>query len=330
MVHKTKLKFLLCFFFLIPVISYGQVRLPELISDGMVLQRNANVKIWGRASGGEKITIIFIDSAYRTTANKNGNWEVMLSDLKAGGPYLMKINGKNSITINNIVVGDVWVCSGQSNMGLMLGWLNNYQDEIKNSENPFIRQFLVPMGHDFNIREEDYKSGSWKIADPENVRRFTAVGYFFAKYIYEKYKVPVGLINASLGGSSAEAWISEEAIKSFPKYYEELQRFKDPAYLEKINKQDDKRVADWNKQLRQNDEGYKNLQQTWFDPGLNTSDWDTTHIPGYWTETKLGSINGVAWFRKEVKIPTYMAGEPAVVKLGRILTVILFLSTENL
>ncbi|MGD0591864.1 MAG: sialate O-acetylesterase [Bacteroidota bacterium] len=144
------------------------------------------------------------------------------------------------------------------------------------------------------------------------------MGYFFAKKLYEVYKVPIGLINVSLGGSSTEAWISEESIKSFPIYYEELQRFKDPGLLEKTIKQDDERVRNWNKLLRQNDKGYKDPQQTWFDPELNTSNWETTHVPGYWADTKLGPVNGVVWFRREITISSDMVGKPAILKLGRI------------
>ena len=107
--------FVLALFFLTSA-AFGQIRLPKLIGDGMVLQRDAHVRIWGLASEGEKIAIRFLDSTYYTTTNKNGEWEVMLSNLKAGGPYAMQINASNSITINDIAVGDVWVCSGQSNM----------------------------------------------------------------------------------------------------------------------------------------------------------------------------------------------------------------------
>lgn len=315
-----KLKNIILFLILfISSLTYSQVKLPKLIGDGMVLQRDANVRIWGWASDSEKITIHFIDSTYHTTTKKNGEWEVMLSNLKTGGPYVMQIDASNSITINDVVVGDVWVCSGQSNMGLALGWLSNvYQDEIDHLENSFIRQFFAFPGFNFKCMEKDFKSGRWQHADAKNARNLTAVGYFFAKKLYEVYKVPIGLINASLGGSSAEAWISEESIKSFPKYYEDLQRFKDPGLIERINKQDDERVGNWNKLLRQNDEGYKNPQQTWFDPKLNTSDWETMHVPGYWTDTKLGNINGVVWFRREISIPASMIGKPAILKLGRI------------
>jgi sialate O-acetylesterase len=299
--------------------TWGEVRLPKLIGDGMVLQRDAQVRMWGWGADGEKITIHFVDSVFRTTAGKNGEWEVMLPKLKAGGPYVMQIDAGNSITINDIVVGDVWVCSGQSNMQLALGWLGNvYQNEIDSCDNALIRQFLVPGGTSFNGREKDFKFGRWQRANPKDVRNFTAVGYFFAKKLYELNKVPIGLINASMGGSSTEAWISEESIKSFPKYYEDAQRFKDPGLLGRIKTQDDERVGNWNKQAGQNDEGYKDPQNPWINPGLNTSGWGTIRLPGYWADTELGPVNGVVWFRREITVPAAMVSKPATLKLGRI------------
>jgi sialate O-acetylesterase len=313
---------IILFIIIISTSSFCQVKLPKLISDGMVLQRNTKVKIWGWASVGERIVINFIDSMYYTTADKNGQWEVSLPELNAGGPYTMQIEATNTITINDILVGDVWVCSGQSNMGLSLGTLANvYPDEIKNSENKFIRQFFVPVNFNFNNREKDFKFGRWQNADPKSVRNFTAAGYFFAKKIYETYKIPIGLINASLGGSSAEAWISEDAIKSFPKYYEEVLRFKDPSLLGKINKQDDERVKNWYILIRQTDEGLKDPQNIWSDPKVNTSDWETIDVPGYWTETKLGYMNGVVWYRKEINVSSAITGKTAVLHLGRIFDV---------
>jgi len=312
-------KTILILLFLISGSALCQVKLPKLISDGMVLQRNTKVKVWGWASAGEEITISFIDNTYNTTANGKGEWEIILPEMEAGGSYLMKIDASNSITINDIVVGDVWVCSGQSNMGFSLGSVSDlYKDEIDNMNNPFIRQFFTFPKPNFNKPENDYSFGRWQHADSKSIRSLTAVGYFFAKYLYEKYKVPIGLINSSMGGSSAEAWISEESIKSFPIYYEQLQRFKDPEYMEKIIKQDNERVAKWNKFIKLNDEGLKNPSQTWFDPKLSTSDWETIHVPGYWTDTKLGLMNGVVWYRKEINITPDMVGKPGIIKLGRI------------
>jgi sialate O-acetylesterase len=320
---KTKLiRLIFIFSTLVSNTLFGRVQLPELISDGMVLQRDTDVKIWGWASDSEKITIHFNQSTYQTMANKNGEWELTLSGLKAGGPYNMQIDASNSITIHNIVIGDVWICSGQSNMGVPLGWLSNvYKDDIEKSENPFIRQFMAPWEISFIECKKNFKLSGWQSANPENTHNFTAVGYFFAQKIYEAYKVPIGLITAAMGGSSTEAWISEEAIKTFPKYYEDAQRYKNPGFLEQVNMLEDKRISKWNKLLRQNDEGYKNPELTWRDPKLNTSDWETMQVPGYWADTKLGYINGVVWFRKNFNILSDMVNKPATLKLGRIVDI---------
>ncbi len=204
--------------------SFSQIKLPKLISDGMVLQRNTNIKIWGWASAGEKVSIQFIDKEYNTTTDSKGDWSVSIQTQKAGGPYEMIINASNKITIHDIMIGDVWICSGQSNMEHSLGsfdWV--YKKEIENSTNKYIRQFLVPQKYNFNTPQTDLESGSWKSANPKNVKNFSAVAYFFGKEIYDKYKVPIGLINSSLGGSPVESWISEDALKSFPAYYNEAQ-----------------------------------------------------------------------------------------------------------
>jgi len=314
---NTKLKSLLLVLFLIPILCFAEVKLPKLVSDGMILQRDANVRIWGWAANSEKVTIRFMDATYTATANDNGAWEVMLPKMKAGGPFKMEINASNSITINDILVGDVWVCSGQSNMQFSLRGSTIYQDVIAQSENTNIRHFMVGQGFKLGSKETDNRSGKWVSANPSSVTSFTAVGYFFAKKLYEIYKVPIGLINASVGGSSAEAWISEDGIKEFPRYYEEAQKFQMPGYMDKINKQDNDRVKAWNQQLKQNDEGNKG-QLKWSNPSFNVSDWETMHVPGYWINTKTGNVNGFVWFRREFNIPSTMTGKPATLKLGRI------------
>ena len=177
----------------------AQIKLPKLISDGMVLQRDTKVKIWGWASPNETIEINFIKHNYKTTANASGNWEVQLKKLKAGGPFVMKLNGKNSIAINNILVGDVWLCSGQSNMSYQLKSSSKlYKKDIENSENKFIRQFLVPKKYNFKNTENDVSSGEWIAANSTTVGNFSAVAYFFANELYKEYQVPIGLINSSV------------------------------------------------------------------------------------------------------------------------------------
>jgi sialate O-acetylesterase len=304
---------------LLSALSFGQVRLPKLISDGMVLQRDTKLKIWGWAAKGENISISFINNTYKTTADADGNWSATLPELKAGGPYTMQIKASNEITINNIMIGDVWLCSGQSNMEHTVGsfgWV--YKKEIASSTNKYIREFNVPEKYNFNGPQKDFQAGSWKEANPENVLAYSAVAYFFGKAIYDKYKVPVGLINSSLGGSPVESWISAEALKSFPAYYNEARIFKDSILIKRIEASDSRRIGDWYNLSTEIDKEYKNREDILTSPTFDTSDWLTMKIPGYWADTKVGSINGVLWFRKTVNIPKSMVGEKSKILLGRI------------
>jgi len=310
---------LCCCVLIICQAAFCQVRLPLLVSDGMVLQRDATVKVWGWAAAGEKVTITFNGKTYSAAAGTDGKWMVSLSELKAGGPYDMEISAGNLITLKNILIGDVWVCSGQSNMELTMDRVKyRYADVIAHSNNPAIRQFIVPDRYDFKVPQEDFQSGSWESANPQTVLNFTAVGYFFAKELFEKYHVPIGLINASLGGSPAEAWMSEDALKAFPEYLATAEKYKDDAYSKQIEEKD-KAVSDaWYSLLRQKDKGLASGGKPWFAPSCDASQWPTMNIPGYWADEGLGPVNGVVWFRKEFVVPASMTGKPAKLWLGRI------------
>ncbi len=316
---KNKLRLIVILSFVVSFTTSGQVKLPKLINDGMVLQRETDIRIWGWASANEQVAISFIDSVYETKADDSGEWEVMVSNLKAGGPHKMSINSSNTIVINDILIGDVWICSGQSNMEISMERVSPiYETEIANSENPYIRYFEVPKKYDFNTPQRDIVNGQWLSAGPDNILKFSAVSYFFALELYKKYRIPVGLINASLGGSPAEAWISEDAIKAFPEYYNEAQRFKDSSLINKIKTEDKIRFDAWYSKLRESDAGYKNPHQPWYLPDLNTSGWPVMKVPGYWADEETGDINGVVWFRKDVQVPATMTGKPAKLILGRI------------
>ena len=231
----------------------------------------------------------------------------------------MSVNASDTVTIKDILIGDVWICSGQSNMELTMEKVSPiYESEIANSENTNIRCFTVPQKYNFNEAQKDLDSGNWQTANPKTVLDFSAAAYFFAKELYEKYHIPIGLINTSLGGSPAESWMSEESLKMFPAYYREAQRFKDSTLIKKIENEDKTRIQAWYNQLWQKDEGYKDPQKTWCDPTFSTTDWATMNIPGYWANTELGAVNGVVWFKKEIDVPASMLGQPAKLILGRI------------
>jgi len=299
--------------------AFGQTRLPALISDGMVLQREAEVKIWGWDKAQQKVTVNFIGNTYEAYTSDSGKWEAPVSKLKAGGPYTMTITGSDSIIIQDILVGDVWVCSGQSNMELNMKRASPlYGKEIETSENNYIRYFATPQSYNFIKPLEDYRGGSWKKANPQNVLNFGAIAYFFARELNLKFDIPIGIINTAIGGTPIEAWISEEAIKAFPEHFNEAQRFKDKALIEQIELENQAKTQDWYKELGQKDLGYADPLNKWTDPDMKTEDWDRMKIPGYWAHTEQGKVNGVLWFRKYFDVPSSMAGKPAKLFMGRI------------
>jgi sialate O-acetylesterase len=294
---------------------YAQIKLPRLISNGMVLQRDIPLKIWGWASPNEKVEIDFNQKKFKATTAKDGTWRVVLPSQKAGGPYEMTLLASNTIVLKNILIGDVWLCSGQSNMELPMERVKDkYKDAIAKAENTNIRQFLVPDQYEFAKEKTDLSSGEWLSANPENVLKFSAVAYFFADEIYQKYKIPIGLINSALGGSPAESWISAGAIKKFPEYDQEYQKFKDGTLGVKIEENDKKISSAWYAAVNKEDEG---LKHNWSDPELEDTDWKNMNIPGYWADQELGNVNGAVWFRKEFTVSDLKESNAKLI-LGRI------------
>jgi len=307
---------LLCFH---SIDSITQIRLPRLISDGLVLQRNEKVKIWGWASPKEKINLLFKEKSYTAETDQQGNWFIMLPAQKEGGPYQMVFNATNKIIIHDILFGDVWICSGQSNMELPMERLKEkYGAIINKAKNPNIRQFLVPDKYDFKKEQTDLDSGNWVAADPKTVMEFSGVGYFFAKNIYERHPVPIGLINAALGGSPADAWMSDSALTAFPKSYDEVQKFKNDDYVRQIETSDKKRMEDWYNLVNTTDKGLLEIDAKWSHANANDSDWEHMPIPGFWSDQSIGNVNGVVWFRKEIEVPKAMIDKPGKLFMGRI------------
>ena len=281
----------------------------------MVLQRDSKIKIWGWASPGEKLQIKFNGKKLKTTTNSNGTWWMLLPPMKAGGPYTMNIDGKNHIVINNILVGDVWICSGQSNMVHQMELHSvTYGKDIAEANYPEIRHFWIPTLTDLRGPQSDLPSGYWKSANPQDVLQFSAVAYFFAKTIYEKYHVPIGLINASVGGTPVEAWTSEDGLKEFRTIISTVEKNKDSAYVNDVNR---KATANNANRPRQGDKGLAEPVK-WYDPSYNPKRWHSINIPGYWEDQGIKDLDGTVWYRKEIDIPASMTGVPGRVFLGRI------------
>lgn len=314
-----KIYLILAVCFLTTTASFCQVRLPKLISNGMVLQRDTKIKIWGWSAPNEKIAFDFIGKKYKAKANDKGEWELLLQNLKAGGPYAMKIIASNSIEINDILIGDVWICSGQSNMAMTVNEVRNlYENEIANSENRFIRTFEVPRELDFITARTDLKNGSWKEANPINVLKFSATAYFFAKELYSTLKIPIGLVNTSWGGTFAEAWMSEETLKPFPNSYNEIQILKKPDYVTNLINTEKELEKNWNTDLIKNDDGGE-TKNNWASNSTKTGDWDEVKVPGFWNTSSLGNINGVVWYKKEIEVSKNSTTNESLLQLGTIM-----------
>ena len=294
------------------------VRLPRLVSNGMVLQRDQPVRIWGWASPGEAVSVAFLGKTYQAITGTDGQWRVTLPAMKAGGPYEMSLKASNELKVKDILVGDVWLCSGQSNMETPMSRLRDkYPDVIAQAANPRIRQYEVPLTYSFQGPRADLTGGKWIAADPQTVLQFSGVAYFFAKEINAKYQVPVGIIKDAVGGSPAQAWLSAEALKQFPTYEQQAAKYKDSTLVAAIRQREGAAVADWYRSLYQADLGEARGQQKWSAPSYDASSWAVMNVPGYWAEqTPLGPVNGVLWFRKEVDVPATMTGQPARLELG--------------
>ena len=236
--NKTTLRSwtLACLIGLSGITAYADVKLPRLVGNHMVLQRDAEIHLWGWADPEEDITVRFIDQKATTTADDSGYWEVSLDPVGVGGPFSMTVAGNNTIALEDILMGDVWVCSGQSNMGWPVKNVNDSEKEIAQADFPEIRLFTVPR--EMATQPQDRLSeGSWQSCSPETIPDFSAVAYFFGRELTRHLNVPIGLIHSSWGGTRIESWISPEATGEYrqePGFADELLATKLPGQSGKV------------------------------------------------------------------------------------------------
>ena len=284
----------------------------SLFTDDMVLQRDISAPIWGWSSAGDTIAIS-VDGKFsgkEAIAGKDGKWMTKLDPFRAGGPHTVTIAGmKQKITLKNVLFGDVWLCSGQSNMNWPVRLSNNAEEEVKNANDPEIRSFtvnffpsLVPM--------KLPPAARWEVCTPEFARNFTGIGYFFAREIHQTQKVPIGIIHSSVGASAAESWTSGEALrKRMPDDY--VERLKELDQLVSVGGENFdyfQTIENW---LAKVDPKSAKLKYT-SDPNLKTDDWFDIAVPKPWQETgikELKDFDGLVWFRHTIEIPDKWQGK---------------------
>ncbi|MEO6732087.1 MAG: sialate O-acetylesterase [Ferruginibacter sp.] len=294
----------------------ANVKLPKIFGDNMVLQRDHTIPVWGWAASKEKITIRFNKQTKSVTADKAGKWRIDLDAEPAGGPYQLVVTGKNNITISNILVGDVWICSGQSNMEWPLLNTDDAVNEIKNANYPQIRHFEVTKAV-ASQPMEDVAGGDWKICSPETAGRFTAVGYYFAKELQGELKIPVGLINTSWGGTHVETWTSRNAFERDEEFKSMISAM--PSLnLDSMAKQRTAAATKRIEKLQPVINPSAAIIASWKDPSFNDDKWPKIKAPGVWEEQALPDFDGIVWLRKTVTITAADAGKPAVLELAMI------------
>lgn len=295
----------------------ARLRLPEMLRDSMVLQRNTPLRIWGWADAGETIKVRFKNKSYTGITDKQGNWSVQLQASPAGGPFTLDIqDSKDHLKIRNVLIGDVWFCAGQSNMVHYLAiHQERYKKEIAEANYPEIRQFLVLTAPQLTGPQEDVGETHWKSARGKDVLRFSVIAYFFAKELYDRYHVPIGIINASVGGTPIEAWISSNGLTQFPELSATVDRNFDTAFVNGVNR----KAAAFSKAFHENQPPDKGLSAPvpWYAPDYRPDNWRDLLVPGYWEDQGI-KLNGVVWYRREIDVPEAMTGKPAKIALGRI------------
>jgi len=283
------------------------------------MQEGAFFPIRGKAAPGAAIAVLFRSKTYYTRADSDGAWRLLLDKQTAGGPFTLKISADTEgekINLENIYVGDVWICSGQSNMEMPMQRLkDNFPEEWENPVNSLIRQFKVPQEWEFSGPREDLHGGAWAVASPETLSDFSGTAWFFARTLYEEHPGPIGLINAAWGGTPAEAWMSRGALAAFPEKIALGKQYADAAFRNAVTVKNAAVIKAWDDELTAADSG---LTQAWQQPGTNTSSWEELTLPGDFAEAGLKGFCGVLWLCREFEASEQCARGASRLWLGTI------------
>lgn len=300
----------------------SSLRLASPVSDNMVLQRNTEVNLWGWADYGQKIRVTtgWNNKTYKSRADADGKWKLSVATGEAGGPYEIKIKADSLITLKNILLGEVWLCSGQSNMEFNLAAAESAKKEVPAASYPEIRLFTVEKSIAMAPRDECF--GKWEVCSPETAGSFSAVGYFFGKELYNELNIPIGLINSSWGGTPSEAWTSRERLMEFDElrnYFCELDKNKEQLMsMDKAIYLRDS-IQNYIRTQIEGDETIHGIQEGWHIAEYNDSSWPELYNPAEWSATEeIGTLEGICWLRFHLDIPTDWKNNKLILELGPI------------
>ncbi|GAA4438108.1 sialate O-acetylesterase [Ravibacter arvi] len=284
----------------------------------MVLQRNKPIPVWGWADPGEKVSVSLVktganEKSLTVKADKDGKWRIDLPAKEAGGPYDLVVKGKrNSLTVGDVFIGEVWICSGQSNMAWTVNAVTNAEQEKQSADFPMIRHITIPRVISLK-EEEDIKETPWVVAGPATVGDFSAVGFFFARELFKDLEVPIGLVNTSWGGTQIESWISREGVDSFDEFAGITAKL--PASVEELNERRKKLLLD-KISAEQGALPDASEARRFSEAAFDDSGWKSLTLPVVFDLQLLPYFDGTIWVRKTIDVPAFESNGPALLSLG--------------
>lgn len=298
-------------------IARAEVNLPSIFSDYMVVQRGSEVPVWGKASPGENVTVEIAGQRRSTTADEQGRWRVKFDPIESSKPLEMTVVGDNTITLREIVVGEVWLCAGQSNMQWPVRASLDAGRELADADCGKIRLFqIAPRA---SADPLDDVTGRWVVCSAETVADFSAVGYFFGRDLQRSLKTPVGLVQAAWGSTVAEAWTDPRSLAADPILKPIVDRYNQqlPHYA-KLYAEYREQLEAYRELVYHRDPGDSRSSQGWANREFDDSRWSTIGLPANWEEATGNIEDGAFWFRKTVELPESWAGRPLVLNLGAV------------
>ncbi len=311
--------------------SMGDLRLPRLLGDYAVLQRGKDIHIWGWDLPGRTVSISLVEEevdgktqAWHVRTDETGSFSAFLPAREVGGPYTLRVEDEAGewLERKHLLIGDVWYCSGQSNMELPMSWVAPYyEEEIKNCENPYIRSFKIAEHADFHRPLSEPLSGKWKPANPKNVLDFSACTYFFAKKRWDRTGVPVGILNVSLGGAKIEAFMSREMLKGYDDCLAEAERYAQDDWRKEQEEKNEQSTAEWYGRLQEEDAGIKGawMQEEAWNKNEESGRKDYSSridVPFFFRNTGYRGLCGSVWLARHFTVTKEMAAQDSVLCLG--------------
>ena len=302
--------------------AHATITLPTLFTDNMVFQQKTDGAIWGSTTQTRPVMVItsWNNKKYNALPDIYGRWKVKFPTPAYGGPYTITITDGDELTLKNIMIGEVWICSGQSNMEMPLaGWgrINDYEKEIAAAHYPDIRLLQVVHVTSNKPREEaEIANGGWQPCSPKSVAEFSSVAYFFAREIYKHKKIPIGLVHTSWGGTIAEAWTSATTLKTLADFKDAATKVEATPEITAVQLK--KQVDAWQNSVDTKDAGFNQGRYIWTDTGVGDAGWRFMGLPCFWEKQGLPDFDGIVWFRKKITIPASWAGKDVTVELGMI------------